>query len=364
MRRSSIVIFSCEPGGAEVLIPVIKLLKTQTVHKVIVLGYGYGAERFKRAGIEYEEVGHIAKGEFTILDRHGPNLVISSATSHPDHDMSEKHLWESARTSGIPTLAFLDQWQNYAIRFSGPGSAEPLAYLPDFINAIDAIGERELIAAGIDPQHLIKLGQPYLSALTTDIALVDKDTVRSALKLPLGRRVVLFASEAIAEHYGKSRGYDQYDAIALFMDRMAAKAGRGDLLLIKLHPKDTLFEYQKILANYPNLDTLLIQNEVSALEALAISDEVFGMTSVMLVQAHILGKPVVSLQPGLCVEDPLVLSRCGIIEAVVDKDSVAVKGVKARAAAPVDIDYQFNPGAFLQFVERLLSVQKVGARGD
>jgi len=56
MTQKIILFFSCEPGGAEVLIPVIKLVTKETSHKVIVLSYGHGAERFARKEVEYIEL--------------------------------------------------------------------------------------------------------------------------------------------------------------------------------------------------------------------------------------------------------------------------------------------------------------------
>jgi len=84
--------------------------------------------------IDCGETRPIQKEDFSLLDRYAPELLITSATSLPAVDMSEKYLWRQAKQRGIPSLAFLDQWQNYAVRFSGRQDSERLAYLPDWIN--------------------------------------------------------------------------------------------------------------------------------------------------------------------------------------------------------------------------------------
>lgn len=352
MTHKIILFFSCEPGGAEALIPVIKSVAKETTHKVIVLSYGLGAERFARKDIEYIEVGRMGENDPTIMNTYRPDLVITSATSLPERDMSEKYLWHNARLDGIPTIAFLDQWQNYAVRFSGPSAAERLSYLPDYINCINDIGEREMIEEGFDPHSLIKLGQPYLSSLINDAKLIDVDEIKNKLAITPDHRVVMFVSEAIREHYGHIRGYDQYDALRLFLELML-KATQQTELLIKLHPKDTQVEYERILSEYPTLHSRVVKNELSPLESILISDEVFGMTSIMLVEAYLLGKKTVSLQPGLVGKDSCVLTRYRIIPAIVSRN--INDPMQPALSIKNDFDFEFKKNRFLEILDSLIS---------
>ena len=91
-----ILFFSCEPGGAEVLIPVINLLQSKSF-EVTVATYGYAVERFKKKNISYVEIEPINKDDISIFEKFKPDLVISSATSLPHKDMSEKYLWQNAK---------------------------------------------------------------------------------------------------------------------------------------------------------------------------------------------------------------------------------------------------------------------------
>jgi hypothetical protein len=353
MIRKVILFFSCEPGGAEVLIPVIKLVAKETSHQVIVLGYGLGAERFARKGVEYIEVSRVVENDPTIMNTYRPDLIITSATSLPNFDMSEKYLWHNARLAGVPTIAFLDQWQNYTIRFSGPSTAERMTYLPDYINCINTIAEREMIAEGFDPRILIKFGQPYLSSLRDDAKLINTHEIIKGLGILSNQRVILFASEAIREHYGRSRGYDQYDALRLFLDLMTISA-MGARLLIKLHPKDTVTEYERILAEYDGLSPLIVTNNLTSVECIKIAAEVYGMTSIMLIEAFVLGKKVVSLQPGLQVEDAMILSRLGLIQKITDKScnfSGSAKGLMVETSPRMKLEITFKAQEFVTFLE-------------
>jgi hypothetical protein len=350
----TVLFFSCEPGGAEVLIPVIRLLAQTTPCRVIVLSYGLGAERFARKGTEYIEIASLKEDDDAVIAAFQPALIITSATSLPERDMSEKYLWRIARRAGIPSIAFLDQWQNYAIRFSGVLASERLAYLPDYINCINAIGALEMVGEGFEPQRLVEFGQPYLASLAHDAALLDVADIRHGQGIAPDARVILFASEAIREHYGNSRGYDQYDALGLLLERVSREGG-GAVLLVKLHPKDAPAEYMKILGEYPALRAIMIKNELSPLECIAVSDEVYGMTSIMLIEAYILGKKVASLQPGLKVADPCVLSRHGVIPLLLSRDVEAPIRWASSGPGSFKFDFEFQKEKFMEFFQSKLS---------
>lgn len=351
MAKKVIVFFTCEPGGAEVLIPVIDLVVKKTYHKVIVLGYGLAADRFVHKGVNYIEVGRIEKNDLAIMNIYRPDLIISSAASLPERDMSEKYLWHNALMSAIPCIAFLDQWQNYVARFSGPNLNERLAFLPKYINCINDVGEREMVLDGFDSRALKKFGQPYLSSLKSDAKFVDINKAKKKLGIESEQRVALFASEAILQHYGRLRGYDQYDALRVFLE-LISKFSPEMLGLIKLHPKDELNGYKEILSDYPGLRLIVIKNEISPLESILIADEVYGMTSIMLIEAYILSKKVVSLQPGLIGEDSCVLSRYNIIPLILSKNDIY--SIQRPSLINYEFDYEFQKIAFLRFIDSLL----------
>jgi hypothetical protein len=79
------------------------------------------------------------------------------------------------------------------------------------------------------------------------------------------------------------------------------------------------------------------------------------MTSIMLIEAYLIGKTVVSLQPGLRVPDPLVLSRHGLIprfDARSDFDPFACEGARISTFR-VDFD---RPG-FLAFLKSRVGLE-------
>jgi hypothetical protein len=348
MRTSKIVFFSCEPGGAEILSPVIMHFMGLPQFTVQTLAYGHATLRFEKNGIPFEEIKPVLKNDQGFVESYRPDLIITSATSLPFKDMSERHLWLLAKQGGIPSFALLDQWQNYVIRFSGVEADENLKYLPDYINCINEIGMREMVEYGFDPARLVKLGHPYLSGLRDKTFALDRSAIQKKLGLKRDRLTLLFASEALLEHYGHTRGYTQYEALGLFLKICKAKEDIN--IVLKLHPKDSIEKYQEMI-EVSGLNIKLIQNELTSVECIAISDEVYGMTSIMLVEAYILGKKVVSLQPNLLVTDECVLSRHGLILRVEDERSINANAVNGH------FDFQWMKSEFVDFVESVMLEQ-------
>jgi len=342
-----VLFFSCEPGGAEVLIPVVRLLQERNFD-VEVAAYGHGYDRFCAKGVTCREVEPVGADDTHLLAGTRPDLLITSAASLPDRDQSERRLWLGARQYSVPSLAFLDQWQNYSARFSGVSPDSHLAYLPDFISCIDEVGRREMIAEGFPQERLRAFGQPYLSDLTNQMALTSGADARKKLELDADEPVLLFASEAIAQHFGRIRGYDQHDALELFFSLLSAGAWTGRPV-VKLHPKESLEQYIALLKRYAVLRPVFVTNELTPVECLAVASRVFGMTSVMLVEAFVLGLPVLSLQPGLVGDDPLVLSRLGIIPLARSQDISPPRGNEG-------FSWEFRADAFLAFVKDVLQV--------
>lgn len=355
MLRKHIVLFTCEPGGAEVLTPVVELLKKQEKYKITTLAYGLAVERFRQNGVDIECVSPIKLGDQELFEKYSPDLIITSATSLPTKDMSEKYIWENSRSNSVKTVAFVDQWQNYSLRFSGPTVGEHHKYMPDLINCINQTGYDEMVAEGFPSDRLLKLGQPYLSTIKEKYGLINKRAIEEKLGIGETINVVLFVSEAIYENYGRVRGYDQYDALEVFLAAIALSEEKC-LALIKLHPKDDPARFKDLLKRHPQSNVKLVQNEFTSLDCICVADIVCGMSSVMLVEAFILGVQVVSIQPNLLGNDPFVLSRAEIVARVSDVTELHdILGCRdANRAKSVAFEYTFSSQYFLDCVCEIL----------
>ena len=350
-RPARVLVFSCEPGGAEVVWPAADQLRRQGA-EVIIAAYGHGLARFQARGETCRAIDPVGADDLSLLREVAPDLLLTSATSLAEHDMSDRHLWLGARKLGIPSIAFLDQWQNYARRFSGVTPDSHLAYLPDFINCLNDIGARELIQAGVAPERLVCLGHPSLSLLRQAVTGLSRKAIAERLGLAPEEPVALFANEAIAENFGRSRGYDQHDALKEFFRLLAAGEIQGRPV-IKLHPKDDPAVYAALKDRYCEVRPLLVQHEASSLECLCLADHLSGMTSIMLIEGYVLHRPVLSIQPGLIGQDACLLSRYRVIPLL--KKSGGAIDPAGHDADETAFDWEFKPDLFLDLVGRCIS---------
>jgi hypothetical protein len=296
---------------------------------------GLGADRLTQHGTAFYAVSPSPEEFRSRLEQHRPDWVISSATSIAAKNPAESILWSACRKLGIASLAFLDQWQNYRIRFSSDG--ENLDSLPDFINAIDGVGRAEMRAEGFPSERLLTFGHPYLDLFTSDVRK------RRATRVAGGVRRIGFVSEAIREFYGHSRGYDQWDAFRLFFEQLSERRDAEPFeVLVKLHPKESASEHIGTGFSSDRFSVRFLRNEVSAEDFLTHVDEVWGMTSILLIQSYLCGVPTFSIQPHLRGEDPLILTRAGLIPLVGCS--------RAAGRAGSNLDYQFKKDEFLSFL--------------
>lgn len=339
-----LVFFSLEPGGVELLLSLSHYLNDS--YDIEFYSAGLGAKRLQEHGFQPLIVETHEEALKSILTKNCPDFLITSATSIARLEPAESLLWQVAAQEGIPTLAFLDQWQNYLSRFSNDGKQIDL--LPDKIGVIDALARQEMISEGFPEERLVCLGQPYLDRFT-------KQLIARRTKSNLHNRIG-FASEPIREVYGLDRGYDQFAALQLFCDHLK---GAESEVLIKLHPKEKMMDTYVEILEASHLEYRILQNGVSALEFLSSIDQLFGMSSIMLVQAYLGGLPSVSIQPNLMGNDscvltrhklvPLMTSQTRMIPARADRDSEALKVGFDRTA----FDQLMNAEELLQRATKL-----------
>lgn len=348
--KKTVLFFSCEPGGAEVLIPVVRLLTQTGSCRVVVLAYGLGLQRFRKNGITCIETQPIGRNDPHPFRCYAPDFVITSAASLPERDMSERHLWLNARKFGVKSIAFLDQWQNYALRFSGPVTGERLVHLPDFISCMNELGRAEMVAEGFSEHMLLPLGHPYLSGILTAYDMIKREMAGRSPEswgTPEPGNTLLFVSEPILEHFGNSRGYNQYRVLELLLGNVLAYRKNAQVI-IKLHPKDDVSNYRLTACRFKHLNIRFVQNELSSLECLTLAERIFGMSSIMLIEAFILGKAVVSIQPSLTINDPFVLTRHNLVPRI--SDYSAFDPFAFLAGAPEKLEVSFDEDRFLRFL--------------
>jgi len=344
---TKILLFARDPGGANTIIPLFEPLKRKG-YTVSVYGKDIALARFSSNNIEaadiVSEVGEVSEvsiGKFLADLR--PDFIITGTSAD---DMTEKYLWKTAESLGIPSFAILDQWMNYGIRFSSYGVSQIQEYekdknflfLPSKILVPDDLARRDSILEGLPEDKILVSGQPYFGWIKNIQVSDDKiKRLRKDLDINNSDFIVVFASEPLQKIYKEEvKSYWGYDEISLFLHFYKTMVEETKItkqnikIIVKLHPKEDPDYYLKLKSEIRKDNIEIIIDQVSDPKLLIrVSDLVVGISSMFLLESVVLGKPTISLQIGLKRENPFMLDRIGVLKSIVTK--VQLKEVVVKA---------------------------------
>jgi len=316
-----ILSYAREAGGAEVVAPVIKILNKK--YEILLLAKDYACERFKHHELKVIEIKSFEDILDVIKKKGMPGVILTSATSLPWNDMNEKYLWEWGRKNKVPSVAIVDQWQNYALRFSGEKEEERLRYLPDRICIMDEYSKNEAVKEGIPKDRVIVTGQPSFDRLAScRINFKDKEKIRNLLGVSKDEILVTFVSEAIHRDFKDSLGYNEADTLNCIISSLLnlLQEGHRFALVVKLHPQNRIEDFEQInFEKFKMLKIRIISKEVHPLDLIMSSDIVVGMSSILLVESILLKKPTISLQLNAKKDDNLVATKVGAIPLITNE---------------------------------------------
>lgn len=324
-----ILFLARDPGGANAIAPII--LSLQQRFSVVVIAKEYAKDVFEKADIVYELFkGEISKKKVEeMLKMIAPELIVTGTSAD---DFLEKYVWLTARKLGIKTIAILDQWINYGIRFSEYSLCDiekfeadhKVTYLPDYLCVMDEAAKYRSRADGI-PEGIIRItGQPYLEMFKKELLGVNEDRIREIRNLYgiKGKdKLVIFASEDISKTYDDDldNPYWGYNEKTIF-PKVIDVIKRIELLdqkihiVMRPHPKEEFGYWERYLKE--NGCNFVIDNSLESKEVIAAADMIIGMQSMFLLEAVLAEKPVISVQIGLKRKNPLILCELGVVQAV------------------------------------------------
>lgn len=239
---------------------------------------------------------------------------VVTGTSH--YAAFEPLLWQLAREQGCPSLAVNDSWANLAPRFQWGK--------PDWVGAVDAGQVAELMALGFGREQIIETGHPWLALLLERRQAILSEPLPAS---PGPGVRVLFISESIssdvAQGVNAPFGFDEFDAFALVY-QAAFEVGTPDFpveLAIKFHPYEDPAPFLTRLQKLPRkagLRVMPLERQAQPLPWVRWADLVTGISSMLMLEAIVLDRPVLSVQPGLRREDTFIASRRGFAELLTE----------------------------------------------
>lgn len=313
-----IVALCGDPGGANAVAPVIEALRVEERVTLKALAYRQAQMLWAKRFLSFDSVSESTTHNEAVALLRGCSVGLLLTGTSVNRVELEKTFIAAAREAEVPSLAVLDFWSNYRMRFSD--GAGMLVYLPDRIAVMDERARGEMVNDGFELTRLVITGQPALDdlpLLRDRFSPVRHKEIQKELGIRSRERLVLFVSQPISVLYGEDPtapghlGYTEQivlEALHKALSHIAQRSGQEIVLVIRPHPR----ENAPVFKNSSYEPVRIIMSTVEdPRDMVMAADVVTGMNSMLLVEACYLGCLTVSLQPGLRLPDALPTNQTG-----------------------------------------------------
>lgn len=335
VQRLKVLVACKDPGGAEALSPVVLKLMEEKKVDVVSIGYRFSEDIFKRRGVPFKRLEDFGIEEVSpssmeyLLDREKPDLAVLGTSLGRS---IEDDIVLAARKKKIKTFALLDFWNNYSQRFSCLETGKKFLFLPDFIGIMDEFAKEEMLREGFNPESLTITGQPYFDSLFTLSKNFDEGEIRefkNGLNVSNGDILISFFSQAITKTRTDKKngpgqlGYTQLsilNSLIKALNSLTEEIKKPITLFVKPHPKETADELHSLTEH--SAFRIIVDKEVDPRKLMLSSSVVCGMFTMLLVEAFLVKKRVLSIQIGLNKDDELILSKMKLIQPVYKEEKL------------------------------------------
>ncbi len=294
---------SGDVGGARALLPVILECEKRDMPFYVAANGHMAEEAPARWSLIDPPLGQKTDGIAKFLTDLGVGVLIFGSSVH---DILPLTVARQAKRQGIPVVHILDNWTGYRLRLENDHL--PML-LPDVYTLMDEIAREDAIAEGIDPAVLVVTGHPGLASHSREMFASEPRNRRSD-----PARHLLFVSEPAAADQGDNpssptyRGYTETEVLRLLCTALQPFASEVVLEILP-HPRENAGylteQFDRIKGGLRGSVIANGQGQTCLLD----SDGVVGMASLLLYNAWLSGKPVLSLQPNLRRNDLRMLAR-------------------------------------------------------
>lgn len=325
--NKKILLFSRDPGGANAVAPLFLPL-TKKGYEVTLFGKDFALsqyERFNLSGLNLFNFTHgFSKEKLSSFIKNEKCDLLVTGTS--GDDTTEKYFWEIASSFGVKTIAILDSWLNYGLRFSRYSISEienylkkpTIDYLPDKICVMDNIAKEGLLGDGIESSRIVVTGSPYFEYVESQKYKLLKDNSGE-------KYIITYMSEPLTETYvdcNKLLGFTETSIFRDLLDSLSVISDHSQkeiILRIRLHPKEKKEKFLEIIAT--NNQKINIEFDVykTSMESIINSNLVCGVSSMVLIESVILAVPSISVQIDLKGKNRSILDSFGILKSVFNR---------------------------------------------
>ena len=290
-----------DPGGSRAVRECYTVFKAKGF-KCFQLNHGWMREFSDNCTLTIDPPTNVQDIEFW-LKKHEIDVVVFGTSLTDSLPLT---IARSAGNINLVTVCVLDNWMNYRERLE---TDQFSLFIPTIYAVMDDLAAQGAINAGIPDSCIHVTGHPSLSNI-----LLQYEKSNQTLPLTDGKPRFLFVSEPVSEDQGDTsayphfRGYTQQDVLKLVCGSLQAYHDKFSLIL-QPHPRENREKISQVWNDVKGKIDGEISTYKSGRDALFSSDRVLGMASILLYEAWLIGKPVISVQPNLLISDLRILSN-------------------------------------------------------
>lgn len=330
---------SQDPGGTNAIIPVISALGRD--YSITVIAKDNAVSIYRNHGITCIDVTQLTddygvESLKSVLSIFMPDVIITGTSSM---DLYERKIWVAARELSICSIALLDSWCYYGLRFSDYTfmsienycESTKSTYLPDYVFTMDDESMEALIREGMPESRIRVVGQPFLQDLRDEYREIDMNTIEKYKQERFGdkeKKIILFASDNLSDSFSPDGytywGYDEKSIFNTVYDAIMEKCNNDDyMILIRPHPKEKIDKWEGLI-NQHHSDRIPLRIDDSSTEKMSImvADLIIGMWSMVLIEGVLAHKRVLSVQIGAKRKPDFVLEDRGVLSPIYEKKAL------------------------------------------
>jgi hypothetical protein len=292
---------SGDVGGARALLPVMELCEKKSLPFVMFEHGHIVSEAPKRWEKIFLGNGMDRAAAESLFKQSNIGVLVFASSVK---DAVPLTLARRARELNVPVIHVLDNWTGYRRRMEMDGLH---AFTPDMYTAVDDLAFKEAIKDGIDESILKITGQPALASLSREHnsrQKLDMQKECKCLGVDSNKTMIVFVSEPVEHDQGASsespefRGYTEKIVLRLFCEALQPHVDEIEIGILP-HPREDKDRLSRLWNECRGSLAGRLLRCGTGRESLFLADAVAGMASILLYEAWLLGKPVISLQPGL-----------------------------------------------------------------
>jgi len=323
---SSIVFMLEDPGASNFLIPLIKALEQKNI-PLVLFGVGVGYFQLRELGYPVLKPPTHHEASRTLKSFKCKLLVIGSSE---DRNTPAFSLVEAARNLSIRSIGIVDAAVNSKFRFCG-STDNPLAFVPDWLFVPDQPTSTAFCNLNFPQNRISIVGHPARELARSRARLLSssknlRDNHRSS-----DAYQIVFVSELSdglndgqysqsSSYTFQGRGNSTARTIIIAQELLDACSYLAETyklnisVVLRLHPKQNINDFNLLTEEFDEISV-----SADPLSIVGSADLVVGMTSILLVQAHDMCVPCLSVLPRPQEKSWLPELSSGIIDTVFDR---------------------------------------------